>query len=115
MESALNKKIICSGKDEIKVFSQYDISYCQADSGYVNIVLRDGSSCLKSQTLNALAHELDQFQFVRVSQSFLINSLLIDVIDKKKKLIHLRCGATIPFSIGVKNLMNLLSLAFSSN
>jgi DNA-binding LytR/AlgR family response regulator len=48
-------------------------------------------------------------QFIRISQSFLVNSHFIREIHKKQKKVHLEGAHVLPFTISVKKLGALLA------
>jgi two-component system LytT family response regulator len=50
-----------------------DILYCEADSNYTYINLKDGKKLLSAKTLKEFDHLLRQNNFCRIHQSYLIN------------------------------------------
>ncbi len=50
-----------------------DIIYCQSDSNYTTVVLKDGSSIVVSKTLKSITETLSAESFLRIHQSYLIN------------------------------------------
>jgi DNA-binding LytR/AlgR family response regulator len=64
-----------------------------------------------TQSLTKFAKSLEPGQFIRVSQSYLINVNEINSIDKKKRLITMSNGETVPFTITIKTLLELLAVS----
>lgn len=90
-----------------------DINYCQSDDCYTTIYL-ESKSITVSKSLIKISQELPPEQFVRVSQSYLINRDMICSIDKRKKTISLSNGAVVPFTISIKMLIALMQTGVNS-
>ncbi|NNF33605.1 MAG: LytTR family transcriptional regulator [Saprospiraceae bacterium] len=90
---------ICIHLDRsIEIVPLKSILYVAADSNYCNIFLEDGTSILHSKTLSRYQKELEGFGFLRVHQSYLINTRKAVSVNKRKGNIELINNAKIPFS-----------------
>ena len=96
-----------SQQDAILFVKQEDIVYCQSDNCYTRIVLLDKKKILIVKSLTKFHKELPD-QFVRVNQSFVINKIFVNRIDKKKKTIWLEGDLEIPFTITLRDLLHLM-------
>ena len=67
-----------------------------------------------SKSLTKISKELSADQFVRVSQSYIINKDSIRSIDKRKKTISLSNGSIVPFTIAIKTLLGLMQLGVAN-
>lgn len=103
-----NKKIIVTSKNYVDFIDLEEILFCQANGGYTSICLIDGKKLIRSKTLNAITGELNSSVFLRVSQSYVVNLRHIYQIDKVNKCIELCNGAKIPFTISLKELLELI-------
>lgn len=70
--------------------------------------MNDGSSFVESKPLSKLAKEFNDPSFLRVSQSFLVNFSHIDHFDKLEKVVKLKNGEEIPFTLKIKDLFELV-------
>lgn len=73
------------------------ILYCQSDLKYVLIVTADGNRCKKLGRLDELAHGLPG-HFVRVHQSFLVNTQQVRGVDKTTHELILAGQVRVPYS-----------------
>ena len=101
------EKIIIHHQDVIHFIDPNLILYCQSDNCYTNVYLAEGEKYLVVMSLSKFAKELGS-QFIRVNQSFLINSRYIKKINKKNKTVVLMNRLEVPFTITIKNLMLLI-------
>ncbi|MCB0631919.1 MAG: LytTR family DNA-binding domain-containing protein [Saprospiraceae bacterium] len=67
------KKIALPTADKVDFVDVNEIIRCQGESNYTHIFLRDGSKILVSRTLKEYEHLLEEYNFLRVHQSHLIN------------------------------------------
>lgn len=72
-EGMLKNKIAIPTADGLEFLDVSTIVYCQSQSNYTNIFTEEGRSLLISRTLKDVEKSLEQFSFVRVHQSYLIN------------------------------------------
>ncbi|RVT97206.1 LytTR family transcriptional regulator [Mucilaginibacter limnophilus] len=105
----MKQKIQLRSQDHIYLIDPDNIYFCQSDNCYTIINLAS-KKLLVSQSLTKFSKELPDTQFIRVSQSYLINSNFISLIEKKRKIIKLDNEIDIPFTISIKTLLELLRL-----
>ena len=84
-----------------------DINYLKADANYCSLFLKDGSKLVVSKPLKHFSDILQDHGFLRVHQSYLINSIYIKSYRKGAggNLI-LKDGTVIPISRSYKNNVN---------
>ena len=104
----IKKRIYVSCQDVILRVYHDDILYCKAHNGYVNIYLVSGKKVLLCRSLRKFNGELNSSKFLRLSQSYLVNSDYINIIDKKNKAIELDNGVRIPFTIKIREVLELI-------
>lgn len=100
-------KIVLHQQDSLILVKSADILYCQSDNCYVTIHLFNRKKIMIVKSLKKFHQELPGY-FIRVSQSFIINPLFIEKIDKKKKMIFLEGSGEVPFTISLKELILLI-------
>ncbi|RYY38057.1 MAG: LytTR family transcriptional regulator [Sphingobacteriaceae bacterium] len=101
-------KIMLSQQQVITFVDPDEIVYCQSDNCYTNVhLLNERIMIVKS--LTKFSKELSETQFIRVSQSYLINTKFVRNINKKDKLIELSNRKCIPYTISLKELLQLMS------
>lgn len=71
-------------KNERFNLSVNEIIYCEADGNYTKIKLQDKTSILIAKTLKHFEQELEKYDFLRVHQSFLINTNHIKKLSGSK-------------------------------
>lgn len=96
-------------KDGWEIIKIEDIVYCQADANYTDLFLIDGKKRKVSKPLKAYAESLSAKSFVRVHQSYLVNSMYMKKLSKDKSpSLFLTVGIEIPVSrSGKKELLKL--------
>lgn len=100
------KRLIISTK-EITYLVAYDsIIYCKSDNSYTQISTLEGECLLVSKPIYKIEEALNNGNFIRISQSFLVNRMHIIRIDKKNRNIVLVNNAIIPYSIKVAELLS---------
>lgn len=77
-----NKKIILKTAESIHLINVNDIIRCEADKGYTDFYLEDGSKILVSKGLKDYDELLKDFSFIRTHQSHLINLDYIKSFEK---------------------------------
>ena len=84
-----------------------DINYLKADANYCSLFLKDGSKLVVSKPLKHFSDILQDHGFLRVHQSYLINSIYIKSYRKGAggNLI-LKDGTVVPISRSYKNNVN---------
>ena len=103
------QKLIISNSDYIHVVQFDEIIFCQSDGCYTHINLHNGQKHTLAKSLSKICTQLSSNQFIRISQTYLINKSFIYKIDRKKKNLYLFDHVIIPFTISLKNLMELIS------
>lgn len=104
-------KIIIHSQDHLRVICQTDIMYCKSNNSYTAVHLAGEKSevLIICKSLAKFSNELDKEKFVRINQSYLINKHFIKSINKKKKHIELNNTESVPFTISLKALLDLIS------
>lgn len=102
-------KILIHSQDHLFLVNIDEITHCQSDNCYTQVRLYDNKQFIVSKSLTKFAQTLNPVNFIRVHQSFLINRNFIRSIDKKKRIILLVNDLVIPFSITIKDLINMLN------
>lgn len=103
------QKLIISNTDYIHVVQFDEIIFCQSDGCYTHINLHNGQKHTLAKSLSKICTQLSSNQFIRISQTYLINKSFINKIDRKKKNLFLLDHISIPFTISLKSLMELIS------
>lgn len=98
-------KIVIASQDHLRFINEEEILFCKSDNCYTYIFLSTTEKLIVSKSLAKFSKELNSSDFVRVSQSFLINIKYIRSIDKKRKLIHLTDMSEIYFTSSLKDLL----------
>lgn len=68
-----DKKIALPTSDELKFIPVKEIIHCKGDNNYTHIVLTSGEKIMVSKTLKDFEELLEEFNFIRVHQSHLVN------------------------------------------
>lgn len=103
------RKIGIPHQNFIHLVSFDEILFCQSDNCYTNVFLVEGKKYLLVKSLAKVEKELNQNQFIRINQSYLVNKNYISGIDKREKCIHLTNNLPIHYTISLKRLIALLS------
>ncbi len=101
-------KIIISSQYHVRVVKSDDIIFCEADNCYTHIYLLSDEKITMSKSLSKFSKELVFPNFIRVNQSYLVNSDYIKSVDKKKKFIEMMNQSKVHFTIPIKELLNLI-------
>jgi two-component system, LytTR family, response regulator len=67
------KKIVLKTADSVHVVNLNDIMYCEADRSYTSFYLNDKSRIMVSHTLGEYEELFNDYGFLRVHQSYLLN------------------------------------------
>lgn len=92
-----NNTLILSFQDSFQLIDLNELMYCESDKGYTTFYLNDGKNYVASKSLKEFEEQLEQFDFIRPHQSFMVNLKFMDKYDKSG-LIYLKSGAKIPVS-----------------
>ncbi len=72
-ENILKNKIAIPVSDGLEFVEVQNILYCQSQNNYTSIFLQNGEKLFISRTLKDVENLLNQFLFIRVHQSYLVN------------------------------------------
>jgi len=105
-----NKKLILRTAEALHLVDISDIIYCKSDNSYTTFFLNNASDIIVSKSMKEYASLLEEFNFVRPHQSFLVNIQHINKIDKSDGgFVILNNGKEIPVSARRKQpLLNAL-------
>jgi two-component system LytT family response regulator len=81
-----NQRLAVKENDGIRFVDIATIMRCQSDNNYTEIYLVDGKKILSSKTLKEYSEILEDFDFLRIHQSHLVNAKKITRILKKDGL-----------------------------
>jgi two-component system, LytTR family, response regulator len=105
------KKIVLKTADNIHIVNLQDIMYCEADRSYTNFFLTDQSRIMVSNTLGSYEEMFEEYGFLRVHTSYLVNINSVKRYEKGEggKVI-LSNNASLPVATRKKeHLMQLLA------
>lgn len=71
--SSPNQKIALPTMEGLQLIAVDSIIYCASDSNYTNIYLKKKEKIIVSRTLKDIEQMLDEYSFIRVHHSYLIN------------------------------------------
>jgi two-component system, LytTR family, response regulator len=74
-----------------------EIAYCKADGSYTNLVLKNGKEVVVTRSIKAIEKHLEQYNFIRCHNSYLINIGKVEKFDGNKKILTV-LGQGIPVS-----------------
>lgn len=93
------KKIVLRTSDALHVIPIKDILYCNSDNSYTTFHICDCRKIVVSKSLKDYCTLLEEFQFIRPHQSYLVNINAISYIDKTDGgFIIMSNGKEIPIS-----------------
>jgi two-component system, LytTR family, response regulator len=93
-------RVVVKDGSKIKIIPVNQIQYVEAADDYVKIVTEAGSF-LKKKTMGYFEDTMQQYNFVRIHRSYIINSQLItriDVHEKDNHIVLLSNGVQLPVS-----------------
>lgn len=102
-------KLVVSTQDYIYLIPENQIMYLKSDNSYTQLVTRNGNSLVISKSISKVFDQLNQSDFIKASQSYIVGKRFIDRIDKKNRVIILYNEVKIPYSIKVSEIIELLS------
>ena len=105
-----SKKIVLRTSDSMHIVDVSEIIYCKSDNSYTTFYLINNREVLVSKSIKEYAEMLEEFNFIRPHQSFLVNFNFISKIDKGDGgFIILQSGVEVPISARRKqSLMQIL-------
>jgi len=96
------KKIVLKTIEEIHVVKMSDILALEADNSYTRFYLFRGEEILVSYPLKSFDRQMAAYGFLRIHQSFLINTAFIQRYKKKQNRVLLEGGKEFPVSLNKK-------------
>jgi len=100
------KKIVLRTSEAIHVVNISEIEYCQSDNTYTTFYLSGGEKILVSKPMKEFTGILEEYDFFRPHQSYLINLHAIRRIDKSDGgFVILKSGKELPISSRRKHLV----------
>jgi len=98
-KKAQAKKIVLRTSEAIHVVNISEIEYCQSDNTYTTFYLSGGEKILVSKPMKEFTGILEEYDFFRPHQSYLVNLHAISRIDKSDGgFVILKNGMEIPIS-----------------
>ena len=77
-----SKKIVLKTADNMHVVNVNDIMYCESDRSYTTFFMADKSRIMVSQTLGDYEDMFDEYGFIRIHKSYLVNLQFIKRYEK---------------------------------
>ena len=103
------KNSLIINQTEVTYIIQFDkVLYCKADRSYCTIHLINGEIIINTRTLCTMTKHLNE-NFMRISQSIIVNKLHIQKILKKSKYIVLINGEQLSYTLKSGELIEMLS------
>lgn len=101
------KKIVLRTSESMHLVDISDIEYCKSDNTYTTFFLISGERILVSKSIKEFSDLLEDCDFFRPHQSFLINLNAVSRIDKSDGgFVILKSGVEIPISSRRKQIIN---------
>ena len=82
-KSAEPKRIVLNTADMLHIVDVEDITYCLADGAYTHFFFTNRKEILVSKTLAHFENIIDNNQFIRTHQSYLVNMRHVTQFDKR--------------------------------
>ncbi|MBL7887563.1 MAG: response regulator transcription factor [Flavobacterium sp.] len=100
-----NKKIALATAEGIHIVLIDEIVYAQADNNYTTIVLNNNKQIIVSKPLKEYEELLAEKGFLRIHQSYLINTQYVQFFDKMEHTVQLNTNAILPVASRKKELL----------
>jgi two-component system, LytTR family, response regulator len=104
-------KLLIKQKTKCEVICIDDIIFCSSSSNYSTIHLKDQKTITISKCLTKFSKELNE-DFIRISQSFIVNFRYIVEIYPQKKQLLISTGKILDFTIKNSELYSVLEAKF---
>ncbi len=104
------KKLVFATVDTVHYFNHAEISHFCAAGSYSYLHTKDGDKILLSQTLKKTIEYIDGMGFVRIHQSFYINTYHIKKYIKKENIVVMTNGVELAVSRSKKNIINKIMI-----
>jgi two-component system LytT family response regulator len=93
-----NNKLAIHTAESISLISINQISHVVGEDNYSRFFFHDKTGLISSKTLRYFENQLDQFGFIRVHKSYLVNMVFVDkIITRDGGNLLLRTGQLVPF------------------
>lgn len=102
-------RILVNSLNKIFFLNASEIMYCRSDNNYTQIYLVNGDFFIQCTSLKKFNEGLNCTDFIKISQTYLINVNYIKLIDKKKKFVVLSGDESLPYTLQIRELLNLIS------
>jgi DNA-binding LytR/AlgR family response regulator len=90
------KKIVTNARGHYQYIFVDEILWVESSNNDIHIHLTDGSTVIQRQKLGEFESAIDDIDFLRCHQSFLVNMNFIDDVDDQ---FHMRDGSVIPIRV----------------
>jgi DNA-binding LytR/AlgR family response regulator len=90
------KKIVTNARGHYQYIFVDEILWVESSNNDIHIHLTDGSTVIQRQKLGEFENAIDDIDFLRCHQSFLVNMNFIDDVDDQ---FHMRDGSVIPIRV----------------
>ena len=100
-DNPMNQPLIVNNCDCIHYINLKDIVYVQSFGNSCELKVSE-SKIVCTKSLALLNTELPASVFLRISQSYIINRCFIEKVDKKKRIVIMRNGDELPYTIKVR-------------
>lgn len=97
-----SKSILLKLNGRIKKVLLHDILYLKSDRHYVEYHLKDEEVFRQRESMRDLENRLENFDFIKVHQRYLINLKYIKFVDKKREIVLLENGERLEMSRSYK-------------
>lgn len=99
------KKIVLKTSDNIYVVDVQDIVRCLSENNYTTFFINNNTKIVISKTLKEYEMLLDEFGFIRVHRSHLININYVKRFAKESNYLYMKDNSVIPVSHRKKELL----------
>lgn len=105
---ASTQKIGFSTCDSVYYVRKNEIIYIKAEGSYACIYTQNGEKIIVSKPLKQVICKIDDDSFIRIHQSYYVNSKHIEKYNKANNSVELMNNITLPISRSHKGIMNQL-------
>jgi len=99
------KKLALKTATNIYIFNVSDITYCKSDGNYTEFFCIDGKKALVSKPMGEYEELLNEYGFIRIHNSYLVNISHCVRFDKTDDVLILNSGENIPVSARKRELL----------
>ena len=101
--SKTTKKIILKTAERIYATDVQDIIRCESDGSYTTVYMNDGKKIFVSRQLKELDEMLNEYSFIRIHQSHLINIEYFDYFEKAEDMVVMKDRSSLPVATRKKD------------